>query len=55
MRMRKHQVKLIIIGFLTICLMVASSTAFADRSDVEDFVTRFYQQCLRSHSLIKYQ
>jgi len=31
---------------VTICLILSSSLAYGARSDVEAFVTRFYQQCL---------
>lgn len=44
--MEKIQFKIVIIALLVFCLTVASTPVFAARSDVEDFVTRFYQQCL---------
>ena len=36
----------LLFGLITIVLMFNSIDSFADRDDVEAFVTRFYQQCL---------
>ena len=38
--------KLYISFILTMFLILCSSIAYGSRSDVEDFVTRFYHQCL---------
>jgi hypothetical protein len=46
MRRRNRYSTIWVFCILAISLIIVSSTAYADRADVEAFVTRFYQQCL---------
>ena len=46
MQRRRNVWRWLTVSAAVIALICVSSTVMAARSDVEDFVTRFYQQCL---------